>query len=149
KECHLLFDVVKQERLEQLACSPARVIIVPGIERLDESELRLLAEAQRRGMSLLATGGALAGQEEALRTLFGIRKAAVRADTTASYVSIDDKGMFPELAKRDWVIVHGPFVEAEFGEGTASKLPYIAAASFGPPERAYGHAAAGSCGLGI
>jgi hypothetical protein len=48
--------------------------------------------------------------------------------------------MFPQLALRDWVVVDGAFAAVSFDEGVTKKLPYIASASFGPPERAYGHA---------
>ncbi|MDF2838118.1 MAG: family 10 glycosylhydrolase, partial [Paenibacillus sp.] len=70
-------------------------------------------------------------------------------DTTASYVRVDDKAMFPLLALRDWVIVSGPFAVGDFGDKGERKLPYIAASSFGPPERAYGHAETTSYGLGL
>lgn len=149
KEAHITFDVMKQERLERLTGSNARLIILPGIERLSEQELRMIEAAQSRGMSVLATGGALASQESALEVLFAAKPGEWIEDTTASYVLTDDKEMFPELKQREWVIVNGPFAAVEFAADAALKLRYIEAASFGPPERAYGHKLTAYYGLGI
>lgn len=149
KEAHIAFDVIKQERLERLSDSSARLVILPGNEQLSQQELHIVKTAQSRGVSVLATGGALAAQEEALEALFSAKLGTWIEDTTASYVLTDDKMMFPELQQRDWVIVNGPFAAVEFAADAARKLPYIAAASFGPPERAYGHELTPHYGLGI
>src|SRR5690606_37088126 len=82
KEAHITFDVIKQERLEKLLESPARMVILPGIEHLPEKEIGILEASQRRGMSVMATGGALASQEEALRSLFSARLRMKIEDTT-------------------------------------------------------------------
>jgi hypothetical protein len=140
KESHIQFDVIKQDRLERLAANPAKIVILPGVEKLEPSELEQLAEWRKRGLHIVATGGALAGQPEALRQLFHAVPGRIIEDTTASYVRVDDKTMFPQLALRDWVVADGAFAAVSFGEGVTKKLPYIASASFGPPERAYGHA---------
>ncbi|MHA7964734.1 alpha-amylase family protein [Paenibacillus sp. CAU 1782] len=139
KESHIQFDVIKQDRLERLAASPAKIVILPGVERLDEEQLKKLAEWRMRGLHILATGGSLAFQPKALQELFHATADQVIHETTASYVRIDDKGMFPQLAQRDWVVVDGAFNAVTFSDGVAKSLPYIAQASFGPPERAYGH----------
>ncbi|OBR63751.1 hypothetical protein A7K91_08260 [Paenibacillus oryzae] len=140
KESHIQFDVIKQDRLERLAANPAKIVILPGVEKLETSELEQLAEWRKRGLHIVATGGALAGQPEALRLLFHAAPGRIIEDTTASYVRVDDKTMFPQMALRDWVVVDGAFATVSFGEGATKRLPYIASASFGPPERAYGHA---------
>ncbi len=140
KESHIQFDVIKQDRLERLAANPAKIVILPGVEKLEPSELEQLAEWRKCGLHIVATGGALAGQPEALRQLFHAAPGRIIEDTTASYVRVDDKMMFPQLALRDWVVVDGAFAAVSFAEGVTKKLPYIASASFGPPERAYGHA---------
>ena len=149
KESHLLFEVIDQSRLERLEESGARLVLLPGIAALTDTELAQLAAVQRRGMQLLATGGALFGQAEALQQLFDATPDAVLEDTLSSYVRVEDKGLVPELAERDWVIVDGPFTAVTFGVETERKLPYIAPSSFGPPERAYGHVESERCGLGM
>lgn len=149
KESHIQFDVIKQDRLERLAASSAKIVILPAVERLEADELALLTEWRNAGLHIVATGGALAGQPEALDVLFDARPGRMIGETTASYVMIEDKEMFPELVLRDWVVVEGAFAAVTFGEDTERKLPYIAAASFGPPERAYGHTVSDIHALGI
>ncbi|MGO4546334.1 family 10 glycosylhydrolase [Paenibacillus sp. 2TAB23] len=150
KESHLLFDVVHQERLEHIAAdTEAKVVILPGIAELAAGDLRALEVMRDRGLHMAATGGSLAEQPEALLALFEAKLAGVMHDTTAGYVLVDNKSMFPKLRKRDWVIVNGPFALIHFSGDTIKSLPLIAPASFGPPERAYGHEMTESYGLGM
>ncbi|MEV5026830.1 family 10 glycosylhydrolase [Paenibacillus sp. LPE1-1-1.1] len=150
KESHLLFDVVHQERLEHIvADTEAKVVILPGIAELADDELRALEVLRDRGIHIAATGGSLAEQPEALLALFEAKLAGVMHDTTAGYVLVDNKSMFPKLRKRDWVIVNGAFTLINYSGDTIKNLPLIAPASFGPPERAYGHEVTESYGLGI
>lgn len=150
KESHLLFDVVHQERLEHIvADTEAKVVILPGIAELAADELRALEVLRDRGIHIAATGGSLAEQPEALLALFEAMLTGVMHDTTAGYVLVDNKLMFPKLRKRDWVIVNGAFTLINYSGDMKKNLPLIAPASFGPPERAYGHEMTESYGLGI
>ncbi|PAD80048.1 alpha-amylase family protein [Paenibacillus campinasensis] len=139
KESHILFDVISQNRLEQLRRSRARVVVLPGITRTTAEELDVLLEARDGGKHILATGAALSAQTTALSRLFGTSVDTIIADTTASYMVVDDKAMYPELERKQWVIVQGPFAVLHPGSQASAKLPYMAPSSFGPPERAYGH----------
>lgn len=149
KEDHLLFDVVIQSRLAHIAGTEAKAIILPGVETLSEDELEVLKSMRARGVNLIATGGALSGCREALAALFDVEPEGIMKDTTAAYVLVDDKRMFPKLEKRDWVIVNGPFAIMRYRDDTIKRLPMVSPSTFGPPERAYGHELTDRYGLGI
>lgn len=149
KEHHLLFQVMEQTRLEMLEAGGAKLVLLPGIAALTEPELASLTAAKERGVHLVATGGSLFHQKEALEDLFNAAPEALLEHTLSSYVAADDKELVPGLSERDWVIVHGPFAAVSYGPESEPKLPYVAPSSFGPPERAYGHVLSERFGLGI
>ncbi|WP_036718554.1 alpha-amylase family protein [Paenibacillus harenae] len=149
KEDHILFDVVKQGRLSHIADTQAKTVVLPGVAALTDEELSVLIALQARGVHIVATGGSLTGQQEALSRLFAVELEGIMEDTTSAYVRIDDKRRFPKLQKRDWVIVNGPFAIMRHNADSVKKLPLIAPSSFGPPERAYGHKQTAWYGLGI
>ncbi|MBD2869448.1 family 10 glycosylhydrolase [Paenibacillus arenilitoris] len=149
KEEHMLFDVVLQERLPHIAGTGAKVVVLPGIEALTDEELGVLTGLRGRGVHIAATGGALAGCREALASLFDAEQDGGMEDTTAAYVRVDDKAMFPALSKREWVIVNGRFAFMRYGGDAEKMLPMVAPSTFGPPERAYGHELTERYGLGF
>jgi hypothetical protein len=139
KEAHLLFDVVKQERLSHIEQTSAAVVLIPGITALAPDQLETLIRLRRRGVHIAATGAALTEQPEALEGLFDAALMGVATDTTAAYVQVDDKRMFAKLGRREWVIINGFAAFLQYGENAERRLPMVSAATFGPPERAYGH----------
>ncbi len=139
KEEHLLFDVVKQERLSHIADTSAAVVILPGLAKLTSEQLDVLDRLRQTGVHMVATGAALTGQPEALARLFGAKLLGVETDTTAAYLQVDDKKMFADLAGRDWIIASGVTAFLHYNEHTIKRLPFVASSTFGPPERAYGH----------
>ncbi|MCA0754623.1 family 10 glycosylhydrolase [Paenibacillus sp. N4] len=149
KEEHVLFDVVLQSRLSHISGTKAKAVLLPGVETFSDQELDVLKGLRARGVHMIATGGALSGSREALAALFDAEQDGLMQDTTAAYVHVDDKQMFPMLNKRDWVIVNGPFAFMRYSDDTVKKLPFIAPSSFGPPERAYGHELTDRYGLGM
>lgn len=150
KELHAVFDVVEQDRLAaRLGELPARIVMLPGIEDLQEETLEALADWQRRGGSVIATGGALANRPDALERLFGSHKVYRLENTDAAYVEVDDAAMFPALAGRSWLVVTGTFTALETGDGHEQRLRLIHPSTFGPPERAYGHTPSEQFGLVI
>jgi hypothetical protein len=56
---------------------------------------------------------------------------------TSSYLSVMDKGAFPQLADVDLLYLDGPYVYAEYAEGAQAHLSLIPPQNYGPPERCY------------
>jgi len=152
KERHIPFAVVTEERLvpqlEQIKRSKA--VILPGVRRLTGDQMDALATLRQAGLHLIGTGLALAENPEALRLLFSATCVGIERDVTASYFDTRDSGRYRSLTDRGWVIGGDAFAELRYADATAEKLlPYIETASFGPPERAYGHRCDGRFGLGL
>ncbi|OWR29640.1 hypothetical protein CDO73_14000 [Saccharibacillus sp. O23] len=142
KEKHILFEVVARERLiPRLEKEKrARVLLLPGIGRLTERERGLLERKQRAGLRIAATGGALAEDAESLRALFGIRELKRLPDAESAYFEADGEGLAGIPEGRRWIVAPGPCWAAVSEPDVVGRLRGIEAATFGPPERAYGHA---------
>ncbi|MEJ8304029.1 hypothetical protein [Saccharibacillus sacchari] len=141
KEKQIPFEVVAKERLvwRLEKENGARVLLLPGVDRLTEKERELLERKQRDGLRIAATGGALAEDAESLRALFGIRELKRLPDAESAYFEADGEGVAGIPEGRRWIVAPGPCWAAEVEPGVAGRMRGIEAAAFGPPERAYGH----------
>ncbi|SDD89701.1 Hypothetical glycosyl hydrolase 6 [Paenibacillus sp. UNCCL117] len=151
KESRILFDVVLQERLTERreALQRVKAIILPAIAELNDAQRETLAGLQREGIHLIATGRALQQDQASLEQLFGAAYSGSSNVKPGSYLDVSDTQWFPSLARRDWIIAEQAFAYMTFEPGAQCLMPYISPASFGPPERAYGHALSEWRGLGI
>lgn len=153
KEAHLPFDVLCQHELpaNEARLGEYRAIVIPGIVDWTAAERQTLVRLQRAGAHLLATGRSFAGSggEGALAELFDAELISATGQTDAAYLRAAPAEKFPELAERDWVFIGGEFGCVRFGDRVEKRLPYVPPASFGPPERAYGHTASEYWGAGI
>ncbi|WP_084778538.1 family 10 glycosylhydrolase [Saccharibacillus sacchari] len=142
KEKQIPFEVVVRERLSWRLEKEngALVLLLPGVDRLTEKERELLERKQREGLRIAATGGALAEDAESLSALFGIRELTRLPDAESAYFEADGEGVAGIPEGRRWIVAPGPCWAAEVEPGVAGRLRSIEAATFGPPERAYGHA---------
>ncbi|WP_159887601.1 family 10 glycosylhydrolase [Paenibacillus puerhi] len=151
KESHILFDVVVQDRLagKLEALRQVKAVMLPAVARLEAGQREALVELQREGIHLIATGGALQQDALSLDKLFGAASDGRLNEKPAAYLNVSDKRLFPSLEKRSWIIADQAFSYTTFEQGADRHMPFIAPSSFGPPERAYGHAESGWFGLGI
>ncbi|MFS0725530.1 family 10 glycosylhydrolase [Paenibacillus sp. 1P07SE] len=152
KERHIPFAVVTQERLvpqlEQLERSKA--VILPGVHRLEQDQADAVDSLRQAGVHLIGTGLALTADAATLKRLFGAVCTGIETDVTASYFDTSDTGRFRSLEGRGWIIGSDKFAVLQYEDQAAEQLlPYIEAATFGPPERAYGHQCSGRYGLGL
>ncbi|WP_405155389.1 hypothetical protein [Paenibacillus sp. FSL K6-0108] len=152
KESHVLFDVIVEEQMAAMAHKLARVqvIILPGLQRPEPHTIEVLKETQKQGIVLLATGHAFKENNECLQEWFGAVRSGEPDMLPAAYLHVGDHDMFPSLKDREWITVNGGFARIQFdSSNTERHMAYIEPASFGPPERAYGHRIGESYGLGI
>ncbi|WP_020617069.1 alpha-amylase family protein [Paenibacillus daejeonensis] len=152
KERHIPFTVVTQERiipqLEQLR--QAKAVILPGVHKLEGDQVDALDSLWEAGIHLIGTGLALTEDTAALKRLFGAECSAIEQDVTASYFDTSDAERFRNLEGRGWIIGSDKFAVLHYeDEATEQLLPYIESATFGPPERAYGHQSSGRYGLAL
>lgn len=112
------------------------VIIIPDISDIsDEMFKEKLKETQA---VVIATGMSFERDKTYLEEVFGVllkRNLPVRG----SYMLTEPKEVFHDFEERDWVYVDKRYMEAEAKDGVEKLLPYITDASFGPPERCFGH----------
>ncbi|OXM83592.1 alpha-amylase family protein [Paenibacillus rigui] len=145
KEEHLLFDVIHQHTLAEAGerLSAYKAVLIPGITHFSEKELRVLGQAQHQGACLLGTGGAFTGDEAGRRFLeasFGLTYQSVHDyRQEAVYFHTADKKLFRRFPDRDWIFLDGPYYRAAAGALTVRQLPMVEPATYGPPERAFGH----------
>ncbi|MHA6482696.1 alpha-amylase family protein [Paenibacillus sp. strain BS8-2] len=151
KEAHIQFDVVPIGQLTARLTphlSGVKAIILPGVSMLDEEQRAGLAGLQRNGVHVLASGCALLNDTESLSQLFGAAYEGEIVSSPASYVRVsDDKGL-TSFGERTWIIAE-PFACMSFEQDADKRMPHVAPANFGPPERAYGHTESGGFGLGV
>lgn len=145
KEAHLQFDVIHQDDLVRQAgkLERYRMILVPDIARFAPDALDLLRALNERGVHLLATGASFTADAENrsfLESLFAVRSLQWDSNTRAAYLATTDKRIFKRFPDRDWIILEGLYGYAEFAPQAERTLPLVAASTFGPPERASGHA---------
>ncbi|MCP1182372.1 alpha-amylase family protein [Paenibacillus sp. 1781tsa1] len=153
KEAHILFDVIVEEQIAAMAhkLAAVKVVILPGLQRPEPLTLEALNEVQSQGVALLATGNAFKNDVECLQEWFGAVHSGDVDMLPAAYLHVGDNDLFPSLKDREWITVSGGFSRMQFinPSHTERSMPYIEPASFGPPERAYGHQLGESYGLGI
>ncbi|WFR62774.1 hypothetical protein P9222_32485 [Paenibacillus amylolyticus] len=152
KEAHILFDVIVEEQIAAMAhkLAAVKVVILPGVQHPESQLLEALQEVQRQGVAILATGNAFKDDAVYLQEWFGAVHSGDVDLLPAAYLHVGDNDLFPSLKDRDWITVSGGFSRIQFDPShTERYMPYIEPASFGPPERAYGHQLGESYGLGI
>ncbi|MGG4478837.1 family 10 glycosylhydrolase [Paenibacillus illinoisensis] len=152
KEAHVLFDVIVEDQITAMAHKLAAVkaVILPGLQRPHIDTKRTLGNLLNQGTALLATGNALREDAEALSDWFGAVNTGKTNLLPSAYLEVGDEDCFPSLKDREWITVSGSFDHVKFDpSNTECCMPYIEPASFGPPERAYGHRVGESYGLGI
>ncbi|WP_019536656.1 alpha-amylase family protein [Paenibacillus ginsengihumi] len=150
KEAHILFDVVLEERLTDRLepLKQVKAVVVPGIPRLDEEQVNALSELQRQGVHLLTTGCALLNDQKALKSLFGAAYEGEIVDEPAAYIQVSEDPMLASFGDRVWIIAER-FACMSYEPEAELHMPIVAPSTFGPPERAYGHALSEHYGLGI
>ncbi|MCM3781858.1 family 10 glycosylhydrolase [Neobacillus mesonae] len=151
KEAHIVFDVIMEEQVEAMRTKllAARAVLLPGIRNPSEGFIQTIRSIQKSETAILATGIALEDNPDLLVEWFG---AAIdhKSDEIAAYFDVSNEQHFPSLKNRKWIIAAGSFARVQFNSAAAERrMNYIESASFGPPERAYGHRAGNDYGVGL
>lgn len=138
KERHIPFDTVILNATEDFAgrLNDYDIVILPDLPRAPGPKLReaLLATTA----TVVGTGHTFAEDPELLEKLFGVRIREKIEPVAASYLLTEPKEVFRSFPDRDWVFLHGDSFRLELVHAQGY-LPLVAAAPYGPPERAHGH----------
>ncbi len=138
KERHLAFDTVIYSAIENLAdkLDNYDVVILPDLPRAPSPKLRkALLETSA---TVVGTAHTFREDPELLEQLFGIRISRPVEPVAASYLLTQPKEVFHSFPLRDWVFLYQDAYRIELTDAEGY-LPLVAAAPYGPPERAYGH----------
>lgn len=138
KESHLLFDVFdgREEDILQKKIKDYQVIILPGIKRLSEKTIKILAES--RAM-IIGTGLSLKEDTKGLKKLFGVALRQRPHGIRSSYMLTEPAGVFRHFEDREWVYLDKDYEYMDAEEGNRNYLPLITPSMYGPPERCFGH----------
>ena len=143
-ESHFLFDVILVEAAPEVSWDRYQVIILPDIQVIDNVLADKLDHFVETGGTLIASGrsGFRDGDDElratpTLRSLGIEQVQQMRQDMTSSYFKLDDKTGFDRFVDTDLIFIDGPYVYAQYAEGSQRRLKLIPPHNFGPPERCY------------
>ena len=138
KESHQLFDVMDVERDAWIASKIDQysLVIIPGITSLPVSILNALSKTNA---SILATGGALQENPDALKEVFDITIEKKEDSVRGDYLLKEPKTIFKRSPLQSWIYVDNDFYRIAPGQHASTFMPLIKTARYGPPERCFGH----------
>lgn len=138
KEAHLIFDILdgRETQILEKRAENYNVIILPGIQKLPERTVHILAESPAM---IIGTGLALRNYPAALYELFYVRLKDDPVKVRGSYMLTEPKDVFRHFGKRDWVYLDQEFCLMEPDRENENYVPFISSAMYGPPERCFGH----------
>lgn len=142
KEAHIQYDSVILSETEQFAnrLDGYDVVLLPDIRRTPGPKFR--KALQTTTATVVGTGHTFQENPELVQALFGVRLRGNVEKVRGSYLKTTPKSLFRSFPLRDWVIVDGEVGRMELA-GAEGCLPYIGAASYAPPERAFGYQLSG------
>ena len=143
-EHHFLFDTPMEEAVLDLPWDNYRAIILPDLQGISDELAARLDSFVAAGGCVIATGRSGFRDEHfdprakpALACL-GIDQVLVeRDDMSSSYLKYENKDQFPRMAESDLLYLDGPYVYADYADGTELRLKLVPPHWFGPPERCY------------
>ena len=138
KEAHIPFDPVIYSAIDHVydRLDEYDVIILPDLPRrpADKFRQKLLSTTA----TIVATGRTFQEDPELLKELFGVRITGKIAPIRGTYIATEPKEVFQSFPLRDWVYLDKEAYRIAL-EDAQGVLPLVGYASYGPPERAYGH----------
>lgn len=140
-ERHVPFDVVPAGALESVALPERfRVLVLPDLPSLSDGAVAALDRFVRDGGSIVATGRSGIGPDGSVVDWFpALAQTTVDTDRDllrSSYVQLDDA---PSVEGALLVPRHGRHHRVTWRVDAATRYPLVEHASYGPPEKAYGH----------
>ncbi|RUR01990.1 hypothetical protein ELQ94_05130 [Labedella endophytica] len=149
-ERHVAADVVPAEALSVVPLERFRVVVLPDLIELDAAAERALGAFVEAGGRVVATGrSGIRADGSTTPWLPGETQLAVEADADAlksSYVQVVES---PVIEGSTLVPLRGRVHTLSWRPDTEQRHRIIAAAPYGPPEKAYGHVVGTEVGCAI
>lgn len=143
-ENHFPFDTLYLSKADRENLSRYALVILPGLEVVDDSAAGILDGYVAAGGNLVVSG--LGGCRDAMHEMreapalecLGLRKILkIRTDIEGTYFRFDSHEGFPRSFDTDLVYFYGIYVYAEYADDVRGRLNMVSPHMFGPPERCY------------
>jgi hypothetical protein len=102
KEAHIQYDIIEDTQIVNRAnaLNQYKVIIFPGITRLDPPAINVLNDALKQGINIIATNTAFSDDDKALMQLFGAKAVQPIHDGAGFYLNPDKKNFFKRFGQQ-------------------------------------------------
>lgn len=149
KESHQIFNIARFDQLDSFAdkLDEYEVILLPGI---DSTGSKVFDKALKNTKAcVIATGLTMKNEPENLKDIFGITLGEQLKAIRGCYVKTEPKAVFSSFNQTDWVYLDKEYHYIHLDEENEGLLPLISSASFGPPEKCFGHEMTDQASLSI
>jgi hypothetical protein len=151
KEAHIQYDIFEDSQIANRigTLKKYKVVILPGISRLDPSAIEALSDAVTQGTSIIATNTAFSDNQSALMQFFGAKAVQPVHDGTGFYLNPDNKALFKRFEGQSLLFWKFNLGLYDFSEADTSFLPILTPGRPGPPEIIGGHEPTGHFAMGV
>ena len=151
KEAHIQYDIIEDSQIVKRAkaLNQYKVIIFPGITRLESSTISVLNDALKQGINIIATNTAFSDDDHALMQLFGAKAIQPVHDGAGFYLNPDNKKFFERFEQQTLLFWKFNLGLYDFSAADSAFLPILTPGRPGPPEIIGGHEPMGKYALGV
>jgi hypothetical protein len=151
KEAHIQFDLIEDTQITNRADALKRykVVILPGISRLDSSATEVLNTLLKNGTNIIATNTSFSDNSSALMHFFGAKAIQPVHDGAGFYLSPDNKNLFKSFEKQSLLFWKFNLGLYDFSSADTTFLPIFTPGRPGPPEIIGGHEPTGRYAMGV
>ena len=151
KEAHIQYDIIEDSQIvnRAKALNQYKVIIFPGITRLESSTINVLNDALKQGINIIATNTAFSDDDHALMQLFGAKAIQSVHDGAGFYLNPDNKKFFKRFEQQTLLFWKFNLGLYDFSAADSAFLPILTPGRPGPPEIIGGHEPTGKYALGV
>ena len=151
KEAHIQFDIIEDSQIANRAeaLNGYKVVILPGISRLDSSAIETLNAILKQGTNIIATNTSFADNPTALTQFFGAKAIQPVHDGAGFYLNPDNKELFKRFDQQTLLFWKFNLGLYDFSAADTALLPILTPGRPGPPEIIGGHEPTGHYGMGV
>jgi len=151
KEAHIQYDIIEDSQIANRAdaLKEYKVVILPGISRLDSSATEALNTILKQGTNIIATNTSLSDNPTALAQFFGAKAIQPVHDGAGFYLNPDNKKLFTRFEKQSLLFWKFNLGLYDFSAADTAYLPIFTPGRPGPPEIIGGHEPTGRYAMGV
>ena len=151
KEAHIQYDIIEDSQIANRAdaLKEYKVVILPGISRLDSSAIETLNAILKQGANIIATNTSFVDNPTALTEFFGAKAIQPVHDGAGFYLNPDNKELFKRFDQQTLLFWKFNLGLYDFSAADTVFLPILTPGRPGPPEIIGGHEPTGHYGIGV